>query len=111
MDGRRICCSASGYLRNGLPSCLPPLWQIFICVDTAGSHWQWDGGGAKLKALSPVKCPLPGEYCTSHAQLWKSLGRDFDDDDDDDDAFMTRAVAWLGGAVRIPYVFLRHFVL
>jgi hypothetical protein len=39
-------------------------------------------------------------YPESHARLWKSLGRDFDED-----AFMTRAVAWLGGAVRIPYVF------
>jgi Gly-Xaa carboxypeptidase len=36
-------------------------------------------------------------YPESHAQLWKSLGREFDED-----AFMTRAVAWLGGAVRIP---------
>jgi hypothetical protein len=41
-------------------------------------------------------------YPESHAQLWKSLGRDFDDDD----AFRTRVVAWLGQAVRIPYVFL-----
>jgi hypothetical protein len=40
-------------------------------------------------------------YPESHAQLWKSLGREFDED-----AFMTRAVAWLGGAVRIPYVSL-----
>ena len=38
-------------------------------------------------------------YPQSHAQLWDSLGRDFDED-----AFMTRAVDWLGGAVRIPYV-------
>ncbi|KAH9987512.1 hypothetical protein BJV77DRAFT_1070481 [Russula vinacea] len=30
-------------------------------------------------------------YPESHARLWKSLGRDFDED-----AFMTRAVAWLG---------------
>ncbi|KAI0277860.1 carboxypeptidase S [Russula aff. rugulosa BPL654] len=37
-------------------------------------------------------------YPESHAQLWKSLGRGFDDDD----AFRTRAVAWLGQAVRIP---------
>ncbi|KAH9975656.1 hypothetical protein BJV74DRAFT_178104 [Russula compacta] len=35
-------------------------------------------------------------YPERHAQLWKSLGRDFDED-----AFMTRAVTWLGGAVRI----------
>jgi hypothetical protein len=39
-------------------------------------------------------------YPESHAQLWKTLGRSFDGD-----AFLTRAVAWLGGAVRIPYVF------
>ena len=38
-------------------------------------------------------------YPESHAQLWKSLGRDFDED-----AFTTRAVEWLAGAVRIPYV-------
>ena len=35
----------------------------------------------------------------SHAQLWKSLGHDYDEE-----AFLTRAVGWLGGAVRIPYV-------
>jgi Gly-Xaa carboxypeptidase len=40
-------------------------------------------------------------YPKSHARLWKSLGRDFDED-----AFTTRAVAWLGGAVRISYVLL-----
>ena len=38
-------------------------------------------------------------YPESHAQLWDSLGRDFDEQ-----AFTTRAVEWLGGAVRIPYV-------
>ena len=38
-------------------------------------------------------------YPERHAQLWKSLGRDFDED-----AFTTRAVMWLGGAVRIRYV-------
>jgi Gly-Xaa carboxypeptidase len=38
-------------------------------------------------------------YPESHAQLWDSLGRVFDED-----AFITRAVEWLGGAVRIPYV-------
>ena len=43
-------------------------------------------------------------YPESHARLWKSLGREFDED-----AFTTRAVAWLGGAVRIPYVFTRAF--
>jgi hypothetical protein len=40
----------------------------------------------------------------SHAQLWKSLGHDYDGD-----AFLTRAVAWLGGAVRIPYVIAYAF--
>ncbi|KAH9975657.1 carboxypeptidase S [Russula compacta] len=34
-------------------------------------------------------------YPELHAQLWKSLGRNFDED-----AFTTRVVAWLGGAVR-----------
>ena len=38
-------------------------------------------------------------YPESHAQLWKGLGHDYDED-----AFLRRAVAWLGGAVRIPYV-------
>ncbi|KAN0115631.1 carboxypeptidase S [Russula decolorans] len=43
-------------------------------------------------------CPQSGAlYPESHAQLWKSLGHDYDED-----AFLTRAVAWLGGAVRIP---------
>jgi hypothetical protein len=43
-------------------------------------------------------------YPESHAQLWKSLGHDYDED-----AFLTRAVAWLGGAVRIPYVITYAF--
>ena len=38
-------------------------------------------------------------YPKQHAELWESLKRDFDDK-----AFTTRAVALLGGAVRIPYV-------
>jgi Gly-Xaa carboxypeptidase len=36
-------------------------------------------------------------YPENNAQLWDSLGSDFDED-----AFTTRAAAWLGGAVRIP---------
>jgi hypothetical protein len=43
-------------------------------------------------------------YPESHAQLWKSLGHDYDDG-----AFLTRAVEWLGGAVRIPYVITHAF--
>ena len=43
-------------------------------------------------------------YPESHAHLWKCLGHDYDED-----AFLTRAVAWLGGAVRIPYVITRAF--
>jgi len=43
-------------------------------------------------------------YPESHAHLWKCLGHDYDED-----AFLTRAVAWLGGAVRIPYVVVRAF--
>lgn len=43
----------------------------------------------QLDALNPDR----------HAQLWESLGNDFDQD-----AFTKRAVDWLGGAVRIPYV-------
>jgi hypothetical protein len=59
--------------------------------------------GAKLCPQSDVLYP----ESTTHAQLWKGLGRDFDDY-----AFMTRAVAWLGGAVRIPYViFIECLVL
>lgn len=43
-------------------------------------------------------------YPESHAQFWKSLGQHYDDD-----AFLTRAVTWLGGAVRIPYVITHTF--
>jgi Gly-Xaa carboxypeptidase len=50
-------------------------------------------------------CPQPDAlYPESHAQLWKSLGHDYDEG-----AFLTRAVAWLGGAVRIPYVITYAF--
>jgi hypothetical protein len=45
-------------------------------------------------------CPQSNAlYPGQHAELWESLGREFDED-----AFTTRAVEWLGGAVRIPYV-------
>jgi hypothetical protein len=64
---------------------------VFLHADIlyGSSH----NGVAKLCAQSDALYP------ESHAQLWKSLGHDYDDD-----AFLTRAVAWLGGAVRIPYV-------
>lgn len=43
-------------------------------------------------------CPQSNAlYPGQHAQLWESLGHDFDED-----AFTTRAVEWLAGAVRIP---------
>ena len=52
-------------------------------------------------------CPQSGAlYPEGHTQLWKGLGRDYEED-----AFMTRAVAWLGGAVRIPYVITLCFLL
>jgi len=45
-------------------------------------------------------CPQSNALCPGqHAQLWESLGREFDEE-----AFTTRAVEWLGGAVRILYV-------
>jgi len=43
-------------------------------------------------------------YPKSHARLWNSLGHDYDEG-----TFLTRAVAWLGGAVRIPYVITYAF--
>jgi len=49
--------------------------------------------GAKL---CPQWDPL---YPKQHVELWESLKHDFDEK-----AFTTRAVAWLGEAVRIPYV-------
>jgi hypothetical protein len=44
----------------------------------------------------PQSDPL---YPKQHAEVWESLNRDFDEK-----TFRTRAVEWLGGAVRIPYV-------
>lgn len=49
--------------------------------------------GAKL---CPQSDPL---YPKQHAEVWESLNRDFDEK-----TLRTRAVEWLGGAVRIPYV-------
>ncbi len=58
-----------------------------------------NSGGGTVTATK--LCPQSDAfYPESHAQLWVSLGRDFDDND----ASMTRGVTWLGGAVRIPYV-------
>jgi hypothetical protein len=50
-------------------------------------------GGAKLCPQSDVLYP------EHHAQLWRSLGLEFAET-----AFTKRAVAWLGGAVRVLYV-------
>ena len=70
-------------------------------------------GSLNAKLLSAISlshgvaklCPQSDAlYPESHAQLWDSLGRDFDED-----AFTTRAVEWLGGAVRIPYVSVDAF--
>ncbi|KAI0281094.1 hypothetical protein BGY98DRAFT_1095042 [Russula aff. rugulosa BPL654] len=62
---------------------------VFLHADIlyGSSH----NGVAKLCAQSDALYP------ENHARLWKSLGHDYDND-----AFLTRAVAWLGGAVRIP---------
>lgn len=49
--------------------------------------------GAKI---CPQSDPL---YPKQHAEVWESLKRDFDEE-----TFRTRAVEWLVGAVRIPYV-------
>jgi Gly-Xaa carboxypeptidase len=43
-------------------------------------------------------------YPESHSQLWRCLGHDYGED-----VFLTRAVTWLGGAVRIPYVITYAF--
>jgi hypothetical protein len=49
---------------------------------------------------NPSGCPQSDAlYPDRYAQLWKSLGNDFDQD-----AFTKRAAEWLGGALRIPYV-------
>jgi len=52
-------------------------------------------------------------YPGKHAQLWENLGHNLNED-----AFTTRAVEWLTGAVRIPYIFMntlcdvmRHFFM
>jgi hypothetical protein len=58
----------------------------------SATRWGHDGG---LKVCPQVDALYPER----RAELWRSLGRDFDEDH-----FMTRAVTWLGGAVRIPYV-------
>ena len=47
-----------------------------------------------------IVCPQADAlYPDRHAPLWESLGKEFSQD-----AFTLRAVEWLGGAVRIPYV-------
>ena len=70
-------------------------------------------GSLNTKLLSAISsshgvaklCPQSDTlYPESHAQLWDSLGRVFDED-----AFITRAVEWLGGAVRIPYDYIDAF--
>jgi hypothetical protein len=62
--------------------------RSFLSTTLFGHH-----GGAKLCPQSDVLYP------ERHAQLWRSLGLEFAED-----AFTKRAVAWLGGAVRILYV-------
>jgi hypothetical protein len=59
------------------------------------SATRW-GHYGEMEVLCPQAGPL---YPELHMELWRSLGRGFDED-----PFTTRAVAWLRGAVRIPYV-------
>lgn len=55
-----------------------------------------------IKSSQPNTCPQSNAlYPGQHAQLWETLGHDFDED-----AFTTKAVEWLAGAVRIPYVLM-----
>jgi hypothetical protein len=60
-------------------------------------RWRHHGVGGGEEGLCPQSDVL---YPARHAQLWRRLGRDFDDD-----AFTARAVSWLGGAVRVRCVF------
>ena len=55
--------------------------------------------GSGFEYLNNAKiCPQADVlYPNRHAKLWESLGKDFSQD-----AFMSRAVEWLGGAVRVP---------
>lgn len=66
------------------------LGVLFLSATRSGHH-----GGVEV-------CPQADAlYPERHRELWRSLGREFDED-----PFTTRAVAWLGGAVRIPYVWI-----
>jgi hypothetical protein len=64
----------------------------FLATIRSGHH---EGAG-----LCPQSDVL---YPKQHADVWKSLGHDFGEK-----PFTERAVAWLGGAVRIPYVSTVH---
>ena len=76
------------------------LYYGFLSVVLLG-HTGSGGGGrmaeAKLKLKLCHKSAVLYPESNSRAQLWKSLGRDFDND-----VFMTRAVAWLGGGSTHP---------
>jgi hypothetical protein len=70
---------------------LPLLFSLFTSAIQSRHH------GVGGEGLCPQSDVL---YPARHAQLWRRLGRDFDDD-----AFTARAVSWLGGAVRVRCVF------
>lgn len=55
-------------------------------------------GGFDLKKPSAELCPQVGPLTPSkHRTLWEATGKTFDSG-----AFKSKAVQWLGGAVRVP---------
>lgn len=64
-------------------------------------YTDWPSISARQLGRQDVNlCPQSGViYPDRHVQLWETLGSEYEQD-----AFTERAVEWLGGAVRIPYV-------
>ena len=82
------------------------LFALLAGVLTAALHYVDLPGGPFLSAIrldyhgGANLCPQSNAlYPKHHAEVWKTLGNAFDEK-----TFTARAAAWLGGAVRIPYV-------
>jgi Gly-Xaa carboxypeptidase len=84
-----------------------PKWRVlgFISLLAIATTLRYTDHGASMSKIKPGYhdadvCPQSNAlYPNRYAQLWESLGNEYDQDE-----FTERATDWLQGAVRIPYV-------
>jgi Gly-Xaa carboxypeptidase len=98
----------TGAVEERRPPSRKSKWRVlaFISLLAIAMTLRYTGyGGASMSKIQPGHydanvCPQSNAlYPNRYAQLWESLGNEYDQDE-----FNERATEWLQGAVRIPYV-------